>query len=145
MQTQPIRATAPKARTRKEIFAVETSTGAADKYFRIGPGTSAWAILAAVERMSANFASLVVSGNTALPRTTSEHAERRRPRAGPGGIVAGVASSGGLKAVRQDRRSARRDSRWSTGSRLWTGPMNSVISILPKRPRSKTPGPDVDA
>ena len=36
MQTQPIRATAPKARTRKEIFAVETSTGAADKYFRIG-------------------------------------------------------------------------------------------------------------
>ena len=33
MQTQPIRATAPKARTRKEIFAVETSAGAADKYF----------------------------------------------------------------------------------------------------------------
>ena len=33
MQTQPIRATASKARTRKEIFAVETSTGAADKYF----------------------------------------------------------------------------------------------------------------
>ena len=33
MQTQPIRATTSKARTRKEIFAVETSTGAADKYF----------------------------------------------------------------------------------------------------------------
>ena len=38
MQTQPIRATAPEARTREEIFAVEISTGAADKYFRIGPG-----------------------------------------------------------------------------------------------------------
>ena len=60
----------------------------------------------------------VVSEHTALPRTTSELAERRRPRAGPGGIVAGAASSGGLKAVQQDRRSARRDSRWSTGSRL---------------------------
>ena len=41
MQTQPIRATASKARTREEIFAVETSTGAADKYFRIGPGGQA--------------------------------------------------------------------------------------------------------
>ena len=37
MQTQPIRTTAPEARTRKEIFAVETSTGAADQYFRTGP------------------------------------------------------------------------------------------------------------
>ena len=37
MRLQPIRATALKARTRKEIFAVETSTGAADQYFRIGP------------------------------------------------------------------------------------------------------------
>ncbi len=39
--------------------------------------------------MSANFASLVVSGNTALPRTTSSLVDRGRPRAGPGGIVAG--------------------------------------------------------
>ena len=41
MQTQPIRATASNARTRKEIFAVDTTTGAADKYFRIGPGGQA--------------------------------------------------------------------------------------------------------
>ena len=48
-----------------------------------------WPILAAVERMSANFASLVVSGNTALPRMTSSLVDRGRPRAEPGGIVAG--------------------------------------------------------
>ena len=103
MQTQPIRATAPKARTRKEIFAVETSTGAADKYFRIGPTGG--------------------QPNQAGRSLPLSPAERRRPRAGPGGIVAGAASSGGPKAVRKDRRSARRDSRWSTGSRLWPGPL----------------------
>ena len=66
----------------------------------------------------------VVSEHTALPRTTSSLVDRCRPRAGPGGMGTRAASSGGPKAVRQDRRSTRRDSRWTTGSRLWPEPMN---------------------
>ena len=81
-----------KARTRKEIFTAGAPAGEADQYFRTGPtggphGRAARSLpLSPRLRLTLR---RVVSEASALPRTTSELAERRRTRAVPGGILAG--------------------------------------------------------
>ena len=136
MRPQPITATARRQGHRRKYLPTARPEGEADQYFRTGPtggrpeqdGRS----LPLSTRLRLTLRR-VVSEATALPRTTSELAERRRTRAVTGGIVARRREFRGRMAAHGDHRSARRHSRGS-GSRLWPDPNSFKIDLI-KVPR----------